>query len=139
MHWAEKALIWLLRGSAFLVLTALIPVVMPYEWMDAIHGRLGLGELPRAPIVGYLARSCSALYAYHGGLVLFVSFDVRRYLPVIRCLGWLAVAFGAVVLGIDWAVGLPLYWIVGEGPFVMALGAVILWFARRTESQGGVS
>ena len=132
MQSAEKVLAWLLRVAAFVTLTALIPVVMPHEWMDAIHRGLGLGELPRAPIVGYLTRSCSALYAYHGALVLFISFDVRRYLPVIRCLGWLSVGFGAVMIGIDWGVGLPRMWIVGEGPFLIALGAVVVWLAGQT-------
>jgi len=135
MHWSEKALIWLLRGFAVVLLTALIPVVMPYEWMNAIHRWLGMGELPQAPIVGYLTRSCSALYAFHGAIVGFLSFDIRRYLPVIRCLLWLAVAFGFVLFGIDVAVGMPIYWIIGEGPFVVAMTAALLWLVRKAEAN----
>lgn len=44
------------------MLTALVAVVMPYEWMNVIHRQAGLGELPHVPIVGYLTRSISALY-----------------------------------------------------------------------------
>jgi hypothetical protein len=135
MHWSEKALIWLLRIFAVVLLTALIPVIMPYAWMNAIHRWLGMGELPQAPIVGYLTRSCSALYAYHGAIVGFLSIDVRRYLPVIRCLLWLAVAFGVVVFGIDVAVGMPFYWIIGEGPVVVVLSAALLWLVRITEQN----
>ena len=82
---AEKWMIVLLRLTAVVLLTALFPAVMPFAWMDATHQWLGLGKLPDAPIVGYLTRSLSALYAVHGVLVLYLSLDVRRFLPVIRC------------------------------------------------------
>ena len=132
MQWSERALKWLLRVSAVILLIALIPIVIPYEWMNAIHRWLEMGELPRTPIVGYLTRSCSALYAFHGVILGFVSFDILRFLPVIRCLLWLAVAFGVVMLGIDVAVGMPTYWIICEGPFVVVFSATLLWLAHRT-------
>jgi hypothetical protein len=68
------------------MLTALVAVVMPYDWMNAIHQRQGLGELPHVPIIGYLTRSISALYALHGALLVFLAGDVRRFLPVVRFL-----------------------------------------------------
>lgn len=45
------------------MLAALFAVVIPQWCMVEIHCLLGLGELPDRPIVGYLARSASALYA----------------------------------------------------------------------------
>ncbi len=112
-------------------MTALGAVVMPYEWMNLIHRELGLGELPHVPIVGYLTRSISALYALHGALLVFLANDVRRYLPVVRFLAVAGVVFGALLVGMDFAVGLPLPWTVGEGPWVMALSMVILWLSGR--------
>lgn len=35
-----------------MTLTALDAVFMPYEWMNLIHQRLGMGEVPHIPIVG---------------------------------------------------------------------------------------
>ena len=61
------------------MLTALGAVVMPFEWMNSIHRQVGLGELPHVPIVGYLTRSISGLYALHGALLLFLAGDVRRH------------------------------------------------------------
>ena len=46
--------------------------------MVAMHADLGLGRLPDAPIVGYLARSTSAFYAIEGGLFWVVSIDLVR-------------------------------------------------------------
>ena len=85
----ERILRILLRVAGGLPLTALLAVVMPTEWMDATHRWLGLGELPRAPIVEYLTRSLSLLYAVFGALWLYMSTDVRRYAPLI--------AFGSAV------------------------------------------
>ena len=113
------------------LLTALFPAVMPFAWMDEIHGRLGLGELPNIPIMGYLTRSLSGLYALHGALVFFVSLDVRRYLPVIKCLFVLAIMFGAGMLILDFAVGIPRQWACCEGPFIIILSCLTLWLASR--------
>jgi hypothetical protein len=135
---AERVLTVLLRGAAVMLLLAVGPMVMPFRWMEEIHQRLGLGTLPNDVIVHYLTRSASALYAFHGALVLFVSLDVRRYRPLILLLGWLGVVFGATMLAIDAAIGMPLAWTLGEGPFVIVLGLVVTWLAARApRSDGG--
>jgi hypothetical protein len=101
----ERILVWLLRLSGAMTLTALGAVFMPYEWMNLIHQRLGMGELPPIPIVGYLTRSVSALYALHGALLLFVSFDVPRYLPIVQFLGWAGVVLDFARLELELASG----------------------------------
>lgn len=121
-------------GSASLL--ALVAVVMPYTWMNATHEWLGLGPLPEAPIVGYLARSLSAFYALFGGLLWVLSFDLVRHQPTLRFLGVVIIAFGAVLLGIDWIENLPRYWRMGEGPFVMLLGTAISCLAWRLPPRG---
>jgi len=131
MNTNEKLLKWLLRASGVVMLAALGAVVMPYRWMDEIHRTLGMGALPDAPIVRYLTRSSSLLYALHGALILFIACDVKRWLPIIHFLGTASVVFGLVMLAIDWNAGLPGFWSAVEGPFVIVLGGVILWLARR--------
>jgi len=133
----EKALVVLLRVSAVILLMAVIPAVMPFAWMDEIHRQLGMGDLPRGPIMGYLTRSLSAMYAMHGGLVLFLSLDVRRYLPVVKCLAVLALVFGIGMIVLDIMVGMPWFWVLGEGPFIIVLGGIILWLAGRIAEEPG--
>ena len=135
MNRSEKALVMLLRAAAILLLTAVIPVVMPSAWMKEIHRLLGMGELPEGPIMGYLTRSLSAMYAMHGALVFFVSLDVRRYLPVVTCLAVLGIVFGLGMVVLDVAVGMPLPWVLCEGPFIIVLGGVLLWLAGRVREQ----
>ena len=56
MNRNERILVWLLRLGGAVMLTALVSVVMPFDWMNVIHRQAGLGELPHVPIVGYLGR-----------------------------------------------------------------------------------
>lgn len=130
----ERILVWLLRVSGAVTLMALVAVLMPYDWMNLIHQRLGMGELPHIPIVGYLTRSVSALYALHGALLIFVSLDIHRYLSIVRFLGWAGVALGAVLFGVDRAVGMPVQWTDREGPFVVVISVVILLLAWRVKT-----
>ncbi len=115
------------------MLFALGAVVMPYEWMNVIHQRLGLDALPHVPIVGYLTRSISALYALHGALLLFIATDLRRYLLVVRFLAVAGAVFGGLLLGIDYAVDLPVPWTIMEGPFVIVFNAIIFLLAGRQQ------
>ena len=133
MH--EKVLVWLLRISGIILLTALVPVVMPFGWMQVIHRYLGMGELPTGPIMGYLTRSLSLFYAMHGALIIFVSLDIRRYRPIVKFLAVVSILFGIGMTVLDAAVGMPLYWIMFEGPLVIPLGVAILWLACKIDES----
>jgi hypothetical protein len=137
MNHSEKVLMLLMRLAGILLMTALIPAVMPFGWMKDIHRLLGMGELPEGPIMSYLTRSLSAMYAIHGALVLYLSLGVRRYIPVIQFLAVLGIAFGAGMLALDIVAGMPPSWIAGEGPFIIVLGAVMLWLTRRVQHADG--
>ena len=103
----EKLLVLLLRLDALLLLTALVPSMMPFAWMQEIHQFLGMGELPEGPLIGYLTRSLSMLYAMHGAVIFFVSRDVRRFLPIVKFMVALGVFFGLWMTGLDIVVGMP--------------------------------
>src|SRR5262249_30254362 len=118
MSKAEWALIVVLRFGAAVLMLAAVAVVMPVSWMTATHDLFGQGPLPDMPIVQYLTRSVSAFYAYHGALMLVLSFDVRRYAGVIRFMAWGNVVFGALLLGLDLWCGMPWLWTLVEGPSV---------------------
>ncbi|MBL7144475.1 MAG: hypothetical protein ISS76_09605 [Phycisphaerae bacterium] len=131
----ERFLKVFLRIIGTVALTALGAVAMPYSWMDAIHQGLGMGELPSEPIVGYLARSTSAFYAMLGGLMWVVSFNLYRHRLVLCYLGAAIIFFGAALLAIDIAEGLPLHWILFEGPLNTAFGIYILVVSRRLKDK----
>ena len=128
---SEKWAVILLRISGVLMLTAFGAIFMPTEWMAASHRRLGLGEFPASPLADYLTRSAAALYGIHGGLYLMVASNIRRYHGVFVYLAWMAVVFGVLIVGIDLHAGMPLYWMLGEGPPVFAFGVLLVVLARK--------
>jgi hypothetical protein len=120
-----------LRVLGSWALVALPFAFLPYGWMNAIHQRLGMSILPCAPVVGYLARSTSLFYALLGGLLWVISSDVRRHRRVLAYLGWAVLFFGLMLLGIDWAEGMPRIWTFAEGPGDVLFGFVLLWLSDR--------
>jgi hypothetical protein len=127
----ERTLKLILRWIGTASLLGVIFVFVPYESMDSIHRALGMGALPAEPVVGYLTRSLSAFYALMGGLFWFVSLDPRRHRDVLGYLGAAVATFGALLLGIDLAEGMPPFWTWWEGPFVVVMGSTIFALGRR--------
>ena len=132
---SERWLSILLRIGGVVMLTAFGAVFMPTDWMAAAHQQLGLGEFPTSPLVDYLTRSASALYTIYGGLYLVVASDVRRFARVIVYLATVNIVFGLLMVAIDLHAGLPLYWILGEGPPVVAFGVILLLLLKSVPPQ----
>jgi hypothetical protein len=116
-------------------LFALIAVVMPLQWMSWVHAICGMGPLPEGRIVGYLARTTSALYALHGALILFISIDIDRYRPLVRFLAVAAIVHGAILLGIDLSQGMPWFWTFFEAPTFAATGIALLYYLQRDSQR----
>jgi len=127
----EQILALLLRIVGLISFSAIVPAFMSFAWMEAIHGWLGLGELPDATIVHYLTRSTSLLYAAHGAVVVYVSFNVPRYLPALRFTAGVLGFCGISLTAIDIWSGMPWFWIVSEGPFLVLAAAVLWWLTAR--------
>lgn len=125
-----RILVLLLRVGGAMLITAFGAMIMPTAWMVEIHARLGLGELPGTPVVEYLTRSISALYGFHGVLLLIVASNLARLRPVAVYLGWMNILFGLMLAAIDIEAGLPGWWFAIEGPPILALGVAILWLLR---------
>ncbi|MGE0760459.1 MAG: hypothetical protein AB7F89_08295 [Pirellulaceae bacterium] len=126
---------WVLRVLGLIDTLALLAVVMPRSGMAMLHAWAGLGTLPDGPVVGYLARSASALYALHGLLVVFLSFDVLRYWRLIRFFATAALFHGLVMLAVDLGEGMPIWWTMSEGPIFSLTGVAVLVAQSRTSSR----
>jgi hypothetical protein len=114
-------------------LFALVSLWMPRSWIEAGHRWVGWGEFPAAPIAEYLVRSVSALSAFYGGLLIALSFDVRRYAPLIRyqAVAIMALSACAIVVG-KWA-GLPLWFVGGDAAACWAYCIPMLVLVGRVE------
>jgi hypothetical protein len=131
----EKMLAFLLRATGLVMASAVVFIFCPFHWMNAIHQMLGFGPLPTVPVMEYLARTESGLYAYLGAMLFFVSFDLPRYRPLLRFLAWTGIFFSIGVTVLDAKLGLPAFWIAGEGPFTLLLCVVLLILTRDKPPQ----
>jgi hypothetical protein len=122
---SRQLLIVLLRFGALMTGLAFLTVPLPVESMVSTHRWLGLGDLPQAPVVEYLARSVAAFYGFHGVLLFLLSTDVVRYAPIINYIAVMNVLLGLMLVAIDAHAGLPVWWIVSEGPPVVLTGIAI--------------
>jgi hypothetical protein len=127
---SPRVLKLLLRLVGVSALFALGAVAMPMAWMATIHRGLGLGEMPQGAIVEYLARSLSAFYALFGVVCLALAHDVEQHRAAISLGGLLLAIFGAIMLGIDMAAGMPWDWTISEGPLTILMGGLLRWLAR---------
>lgn len=132
-----RLLALLLRVAGCFTLAAFPAMLLPTDWMAATHAWLGLGEFPREPIVLYLARSIAALYGFHGALLLLVARDPVRHRDIVRYVGLMNVAFGILLLIIDLQLRMPFWWILGEGPPIVAFGLVVLLLNRPSTHPSG--
>ena len=128
---SAKILTWLLRVNGFLACLAIIAVLMPTSWMDAGSRWADLGPFPDSVLTQYLVRSLSAIYALIGILVLYLAADVRKNRDFIIFAGWLTVALGVTLTGVDIIVGMPAAWTWWEGPPTVLVGALFIYLARR--------
>jgi hypothetical protein len=126
----------LLIFNGVMTLLALSAVFLPTAWMDGFHRNLGLGPLPQGPIVEYLTRSVSALYAAFGSLTLVIAWDLRRFGPLVTWWGVVALVFGGILFWVDTIAPMPDHWKWGEAPYLLLTGAVVLVLQRlSTASQ----
>ena len=132
MH-ARKLLVMFLRVLGVSALCALIFVFCPFGWMAAINQWLGLSPLTYTPLTSYLTRTLSAMYASFGVIYLFISFDVLRYLSLIRLIGVIFIVGGVVVAVLDASIKMPFFWTVSEGPFTVLIGLAMILLASRAK------
>jgi|TARA_B100001079_G_C15921813_1_gene302611 hypothetical protein len=129
----ERVLKLILQINGAVMATALVAVFMSHDQMAAIHQWLGLGKFPEGIIVDYLARSLSAFYALMGVLYIVLARDIRAYATIITFMAWASICFGVATIIIDLQLGFPAWWTWGEGPFIIAYGAVVLWLQRKVK------
>jgi hypothetical protein len=71
------------------------------------------------------------LYALHGVMLVGLSLDVPRYRPLVVLAGVSNGLFGAACVAVDLAVGMPLWWVVLEGPVIVGVAVLTVVLARR--------
>lgn len=121
----------LLRALGIICLLAVVPLVMPFRWLDTAHQWMGLGPFPSEPISIYLARSVSSLCAFYGGLLLMLARDVERHVAIIRyqAIAIMALSAYGIIAGVR--AGLPPIWVIADAAGCWLFLLPILLLTRR--------
>lgn len=135
MAHTERILSGVLRVAGGLMLLAAVAAFLPHEIMDIANRWLLAEELPRARVVDYLARSVSLLYAAQGAITLYLSYHVKQYAALLRVQARVAITLGMAMLLLDVRLGMPLYWVLLEGPWITLLGVVTLWLTHTLHQE----
>lgn len=109
-RWLQFLLIAFGGASA----VAVVPMLMPWRWMVAVHEGLGMGPLEHQPVVEYLARGMSGLCAFYGGLLLLLATDVLRYQRLIAYQTRAVLVLSTAAVPFSYHAGMPIWWVVGE-------------------------
>jgi hypothetical protein len=131
MNNAERWLKILLLLFGLPAALAIVPFVMPWSWMAAVHESLGMGVLPDKPIVDYLARYASAFSAFYGFLLLLLMTDVRRYAPIITFQAVAILVMSTVGAIFGWRAGIPAWWILGDIISCWLCCSAMLWLQTK--------
>jgi hypothetical protein len=122
---------WLLRLTGTVEALAFISVVMPRSWMEVSHEWLGLGLMPGGPVLDFMIRQASYTYGMHGISLWVLSFDVKRFRPLIILNGVAYLLAAPVFFIIDYTAGMPLWWTVSDSLGCGFFGAALLLLNRR--------
>jgi hypothetical protein len=124
-------LVLVLRATAVLGLLAFVGEALPESWMKVVYEWDGkFGPWPGGALLLYLARVTSLLYGFIGLLALYMSFDVGRYLPLIRFIAVVSLLFAPVMLVVIWTAGLPTVWLVSEPVSILVISALMYATSR---------
>lgn len=124
---SERHILLAIQVTAVLEMLAAVAIVAPFDWINTTHQWLLGSDMPEDPIAAYLARALSLFYVMNGAMVLFATFDVERYRPLIRLWAWLMIAAGIALFFVDSAAGLPAVWTWTESLFPLIFGALVVW------------
>ena len=127
----EKIQKILLQLAGAFEILAFIAVVMPRGWIEISHASLGLGVMPRGPVLMFLIRQASYIYGMHGVSLWVLSFDVKRFRPLVILNGIAYLLAGPIFIAIDYDSGMPLWWTIGDSVSCGVLGAALLWCSLR--------
>ena len=126
-----------LRVGGSVLCLAAGAMLLPRETMVASNRWLGLEPLVETPLVLYLARSTSALYALRGLSYFIAASDPVRYRPFIVFIGATNVAFGLALGVVGVTAGMPPWWTALESPVVIGTGILILILVRWVPLERG--
>ena len=115
-------------------LLSVFGMFLPVSTFESITKFFGLESLPDSPLFVYAVRLMSATFVGVGVYFVILARDPMKYGVMVPFSGLAAVCLGVVCGITGLAVGMPLFWFLGDSLSCVVLGALILVFWRKARS-----
>src|SRR2546422_2806717 len=132
---SQRLLSWLLRLAGSVEILAFFAVVMPRSSMEVSHAWLGLGEMPRGPIIMFMIRQASYTYGMHGVSLWVLASDVARFRTLVLLNGIAYLLAAPVFFLIDFTSRMPCWWTVGDAWGCGVLGIAVLLLTSKVAKR----
>ena len=106
--------------------------VMPIQWMNWWHQLLEMGDMPKGPLIEYLARATGGLCGVYGLVLMWISLDVPRYIGLLRLITYSVSGLAIICCLLMWNSGLPAWWLLGDLAANLAVSIGVFFGTRRT-------
>lgn len=70
--------------------------------------------------------------------MLAVVWDLLRYWPLVRVIAICNFLLGGLLLAIDIAAGMPIWWTLCEGPPILAAACLMFWAHHKASATAGL-
>jgi hypothetical protein len=125
-----KICLWI-AGVACLL--SVFGIFLPVSAWDSITKFFGVEPFPDSPLFVYAVRVMSATFVGVGVYFVILARDPMKYGVMVPFSGLAAVYLGVVCGITGLAVGMPLYWFLGDSLSCVLLGVLILLFWRQAK------
>jgi hypothetical protein len=132
---ARALLVLVLRIGAAVESLAFLGAFLPRSWMEAGYHYVGPGGMPPGPVFESVMRQVSFTYGLHALGLWLIASDVVRYRPFVILTGFCYLIAGPAFLAFDLHIGMPAFWVLGNGGGALVYGAVILLLVRLEARQ----
>jgi len=131
-----KICLWI-AGVACLL--SVFGIFLPVSAWESITKFFGLESLPDSPLFVYAVRLMSATFVGVGVYFVILARDPMKYGVMVPFSGLAAVCLGVVCGITGLAVGMSLFWFLGDSLSCVVLGVLILVFWQKAKMAGSVT
>ena len=133
---ALKVCLWIAGVGCLL---SVFGMFLPVRVVESLARAFGGEAFPDSPLFVYAVRLMSATFVGVGVYFVILARDPMKYGVMVPFSGLAAVCLGVVCGITGLAVGMPLFWFLGDSLSCVVLGALILVFWRKAKMAGSVT
>lgn len=128
-----KVILWVL---AVMFLLSFVQMILPWDYINRAIEPFGMEALPDTAMIGYLMRVMMACAGLIGIFLLIMARNPRKYLKMVKLVGWALAALGVYMLVLASLVfEFANFWYYVDPIFCLIVGVAILWLTKKMKVE----